>query len=97
MSQAATIREQRQAFGREAIESPEQLLRQGILKLLAIKDSDVRILTLEQSRDAVDQGPARRRSFLGRDSAGCRVYYGGFIAPDVEDPTRVRQRHVRAQ
>ncbi len=35
---------------------PESLLRQGILKLLAIKDSDVRILTLEQCRDAVDKG-----------------------------------------
>ena len=45
-------------------------MRQGILKLLAIKDSDVRILILEQCRTAVDQGPARRRRFLGGDSAG---------------------------
>ena len=34
----------------------DHLLRQGILKLLAIKDSDIRILTLEQSRTAVDKG-----------------------------------------
>ncbi len=38
------------------------LTRQGILKLLAIKDSDIRILTLEQSRDAVDKGLHSRRS-----------------------------------
>ena len=34
----------------------DHFLRAGILKLLAIKDSDIRILTLEQSRDAVDSG-----------------------------------------
>jgi len=34
----------------------EYLLRQGILKLLAIKDSDIRILTVGQSRDAIDKG-----------------------------------------
>ena len=36
------------------------LLRQGLLKLLAIKDSDIRILTLEQNRDAIEnlQGTA---------------------------------------
>src|SRR5687768_7248012 len=33
----------------------EYLLRDGILRLLAIKDSDVRLLTLEQCRDAVDK------------------------------------------
>ena len=31
----------------------EYLLRQGILKLLSIKDSDIRLSTLEQCRDAV--------------------------------------------
>ena len=29
------------------------LFREGLLKLLAIKDSDIRILTLEQARDAL--------------------------------------------
>ena len=33
-----------------AYKNPE--LRQALLKLLAIKDSDIRILTLEQCRDA---------------------------------------------
>jgi transketolase len=44
------------ACGREAIASQDHLLRQGILKLLAIKDSDIRILVLEQCRGAVDKG-----------------------------------------
>ena len=33
----------------------DYFLRQGLLKLLAIKDSDVRLLCLEQCRDAVDK------------------------------------------
>jgi len=33
----------------------EYLLRQGILKLLSVKDSDIRLSTLEQCRDAVDK------------------------------------------
>ena len=32
------------------------LLRQAMLRLLAVKDSDIRVLTLQQSRDAVDRG-----------------------------------------
>jgi hypothetical protein len=31
-------------------------LRQGLLRMLEIKDADIRILTLEQGRDAVDKG-----------------------------------------
>ena len=38
------------------IDREDYALRQGILKLLAIKDSDVRLLTLEQCKYAVDQG-----------------------------------------
>ena len=70
---------------------PEQLvLRQGILKLLEIKDSDVRIANVEQSRDAVDKG-------LHSGGASSAViplvalYYGGFINIDVADPTRPGQ------
>ena len=40
----------------EPIPRTDYLLRQGVLKLLAVKDSDIRILTLEQCRDAVDKG-----------------------------------------
>jgi transketolase len=62
-------------------------LRQGILKLLEIKDSDIRIANVEQSRDAVDKG-------LHSGGASSAViplvalYYGGFINIDVADPTR---------
>jgi transketolase len=62
-------------------------LRQGILKLLEIKDSDIRISIVEQSRDAVDKG-------LHSGGASSAViplvalYYGGFLDIDVADPTR---------
>jgi transketolase len=48
--------EQARGEGRELIDSRESLLHQGILKPLATKDSDIRIQTLHQSRDVVDQG-----------------------------------------
>jgi transketolase len=63
------------------------VLRQGILKLLEIKDSDIRISIVEQSRDAVDKG-------LHSGGASSAViplvalYYGGFIEIDIADPTR---------
>ncbi len=56
MSQQAVSPQQQRALGRVALASHDHLLRQGILRLLAIKDSDVRMLTLEQCRDAVDKG-----------------------------------------
>ena len=45
----------RRAAFRPPAASRDYLLRQGILKLLAIKDSDVRLLCLEQCRTAVDK------------------------------------------
>jgi transketolase len=71
----------------DAIASEAVLLRKAILKLLEIKDSDIRILNFEQSRDAVDKG-------LHSGGAASAViplvtlFYGGFIAIDVADPTR---------
>ena len=41
MSLSATIQERQRAFGRNSVASQDHLLRQGILKLLAIKDSDL--------------------------------------------------------
>jgi transketolase len=67
--------------------SDRHALRQGILKLMEIKDSDIRISIVEQSRDAVDKG-------LHSGGASSAViplialYYGGFISIDVSDPTR---------
>src|SRR5438876_6982052 len=67
---------------------PEEfLLRQGILKLLAIKDSDVRLLTLEQARDAVDTGLHAGGAFSATIPL-VALFYGGFIDLDIADPTR---------
>lgn len=65
----------------------EFLLRQGILKLLAIKDSDVRILTIEQSRDAVDSGLHAGGAFSAIIPL-VALFYGGGLRLDIEDPTR---------
>jgi transketolase len=62
-------------------------LRQGILKLLAIKDSDVRLLTLEQCRDAVDKSLHAGGAFSATIPL-VTLYYGGFIDFDVVSPTR---------
>src|SRR5215213_9655486 len=66
------------------------LLRHGILKLLAIKDSDIRLLTLEQCRDAVDKSLHAGGAFSATIPL-VTLYYGGFIDVDVADPTRAGQ------
>jgi transketolase len=65
----------------------KDVLRRGILKLLAIKDSDIRIKTLEQSRDAVDQGLHAGGAFSATIPL-VALFYGGFLRLDIEDPTR---------
>jgi transketolase len=65
-------------------------LRQGVLKLLAIKDSDIRLLTLEQCQYAVDQGLHAGGAFSATIPL-VALYYGGFIDFDVADPTRIGQ------
>jgi transketolase len=65
----------------------EVLLRRGLLKLLAIKDSDIRILTLEQSRDAVDLGLHAGGAFSAITPL-VTLFYGGFLHLDIENPTR---------
>lgn len=72
------------------LEKPGYALRQGILKLLAIKDSDVRLLILEQCRYAVDQGLHAGGAFSATIPL-VALYYGGFLEIDLEDPTRVGQ------
>jgi transketolase len=62
-------------------------LRQGILKLLAIKDSDVRLLSLEQCRDAVDKSLHAGGAFSATIPL-VSLHYGGFMTIDVENPTR---------
>ena len=70
--------------------SQETLLRQGLLRLLAIKDSDVRILTLEQNRDAVDSGLHAGGAFSATIPL-VALFYGGGLRIDIEDPTRPGQ------
>ena len=64
-----------------------RLMRQGVLKLLDIKDSDIRILTLEQCHDAVDKGIHAGGAFSAVIPL-VALYYGGFIDTDVANPTR---------
>jgi transketolase N-terminal domain/subunit/transketolase C-terminal domain/subunit len=65
-------------------------LRQGVLRLLAIKDSDIRLLILEQCRYAIDQGLHAGGAFSATIPL-VSLYYGGFLNIDLEDPTRVGQ------
>lgn len=68
----------------------EKVLREGLLKLLAVKDSDIRALTLEQSRDAVDQGVHSGGAFSATIPL-VALFYGSFLKLDIEDPTRPGQ------
>ena len=71
----------------EPIPRSDYRLRQGVLKLLAVKDSDIRILTLEQCRDAVDKGLHAGGAFSAVIPLTA-LYYGGFMDIDIADPTR---------
>jgi transketolase len=74
------------------LESEQQayLLREARLRLLEIKDSDIRILTLEQGRTAVDRGIHIGGAFSAVVPLTA-LYYGGFMSINVEDPTRPGQ------
>jgi transketolase len=67
-----------------------QQVRSGLIQLLEIKDSDIRILTVEQARDAVDKG-IHAGGALSAVIPLVALYYGGFIRADVADPTRLDQ------
>jgi transketolase len=71
---------------RDFLVKQEPLVRQGILKLLAIKDSDIRILTLEQCRDAVDKGLHSGGAFSATIPL-VSLFFGGFLDLDIVDPT----------
>lgn len=68
----------------------EGLVRAGLIRLLEIKDSDIRILTVEQARDAVDKGIHVGGAFSAVVPL-VALYYGGFMKIDVADPTRIGQ------
>jgi len=67
--------------------SEDYWLRQAIYKLLAVKDSDVRLSTLAQCRDAVDKSLHAGGAFSATIPL-VALYYGGFMDIDVVDPTR---------
>jgi transketolase len=77
----------RERLSRGFFRKDDYATRQGILKLLAIKDSDIRLLTLEQCRDAVDKGLHAGGAFSSIIPL-VALFYGGFIDLDIEDPTR---------
>jgi transketolase len=62
------------------------LVREGVLKLLAIKDSDIRMLTLGQSRDAVDNGLHAGGAFSATIPL-VALFYGSFLRLNISDPT----------
>jgi transketolase N-terminal domain/subunit len=90
MTTASTATEQRAKTRPAWLDRPDYALRQGILKLLAIKDSDIRLLILEQCPYAVDQGLHAGGAFSATIPL-VALYYGGFLNLDIEDPTRVGQ------
>jgi len=67
-----------------------QIMNEGILSLLRIKDSDIRILCLEQGRDAVDRGIHIGGAFSAVVPL-VALYYGGVIRYSVEEPTSIGQ------
>lgn len=87
MGTSSTVLSGRRIARPEPIPRDGYLLRQGVLKLLAVKDSDIRILTLEQCRDAVDKGLHAGGAFSAVIPLTA-LYYGGFMDLDVADPTR---------
>jgi transketolase len=83
--QAGVLRRPRAV--RSPAASEDYFLRQGILKLLAIKDSDIRLLTLGQCCDAVDKSLHAGGAFSATIPL-VSLYYGGFMDFDVSNPTR---------
>src|SRR5436190_15584792 len=71
----------------QPIPRADYLLRQGVFKLLAVKDSDIRILTLEQCRDPVDKGLHAAGAFSAVIPLAT-LYYGGFMDIDITYPPR---------
>jgi transketolase N-terminal domain/subunit/transketolase C-terminal domain/subunit len=87
MHDRLTTSAQGRSASRDLAATGDYFLRQGILKLLAIKDSDIRILTLEQCRDAADKGIHAGGAFSATIPL-VSLFYGGFIDLDIADPTR---------
>jgi transketolase len=87
MSPSASSHTEVRVPGRELYLNRDAVFRQGMMKLLAIKDSDIRILTLLQARDAVDKGLHAGGAFSAVLPL-VTLFHGGFMQLDVVDPTR---------
>ena len=71
-------------------QSNDELLRSGLNKLLKIKDSDIRILTLKQGYQAVDRGIHSGGAFSVTIPM-VSLFYGGFMNLDINNPTSIGQ------
>jgi len=67
-----------------------EIMNEGILSLLRIKDSDIRVLCLEQGRDAIDRGIHIGGAFSAVVPL-VALYYGGVMRYSVEEPTKIGQ------
>jgi transketolase N-terminal domain/subunit/transketolase C-terminal domain/subunit len=68
----------------------ERLFARAFLKLLEIKDSDIRLLTILQGKTAVDRGIHVGGAFSSVIPLTA-LYYGGVMNYDVEQPTKPGQ------
>src|SRR3954447_8445748 len=87
MNSSTALAGRRSSLAKMPRAGDDYFLRQGILRLLAIKDSDVRLLCLEQCRDAVDKSLHAGGAFSATIPL-VTLYYGGLLDFDVADPTR---------
>jgi transketolase len=69
------------------VSAPQENLKTGMIKLLEIKDSDIRIMTMRQCRDAADKGIHIGGAFSATIPL-VALYYGGIMRLDVPNPTR---------
>ncbi len=65
-------------------------MRVALLRLLEIKDSDMRLDTLHQCRHAIDRGLHAGGAFSAITPLTA-LFYGGFIDIDIENPTKLGQ------
>ncbi len=79
-----------QQNGLDYLENNQSRIRKGILKLLKIKDSNIRLDNLYQCRHAAD-----RAIHIGGASSATipmvSLYYGGFLNLNIEQPTATNQ------
>lgn len=72
------------------LQDPAAILRKGVVSLLEIKDSDIRLLSLHQCRYAVDRAIHIGGAFSATIPM-VGLYYGGILDYDVENPTATDQ------